>query len=73
MGQPRWMTCHVSGICYLRGFCGDMTSHENQELQVLVLLPIDKLVTPRPGQLPLYWNFLFKSKLLETVMCTVLL
>ena len=26
---PFWS--HKSGICYLRGFCGDMTSHENQE------------------------------------------
>ena len=38
MGQPCWMTWHMtelgikdSGICYLRGFCGDVTSHENQE------------------------------------------
>ena len=26
-----------SGICYLRGFCGDMTSHENQTMQIRVV------------------------------------
>ena len=67
--MPTWpssihFSSQKSGICYLRGFCGDVTSHKNQEFPELPLFPKILLLFHKLLPIvPLYWGTVTDSDL----------